>query len=225
MARDHFNDTIDDLFEREKWKEARKLLQEASKKDPESHWMLTQLGVTYYEQRRYEEALERFLASLGLDAECPLTLWHLAGTLDALGKHTAAIEIFTWLLETNRSPAKYSCWESPAWADKLKTDCLYRLGVCFRHLGKKKNAEHCYRQYLNLVLIGANGMYSIEDVARNIRRLHGAAKHRAPRGEIRKAVNTALQTLGRKSPQSRSRMPPSLDEIELMVDRRAAGKR
>ena len=92
----------------------------------------------------------------------PATLWNLAGTLDSLGNHKGAIEIYAWLLQAKNSP-KESCRESTAWADALKTDCVYRLGVCFQSLGKEKEAEHYYRHYLDLLLIGRSGMYSAEN--------------------------------------------------------------
>src|SRR5437867_3450047 len=99
MARRNFSDKIDDLFQRGQWEAARKQLEAERQKDPANHWLLTQLGVTFYEQERYEKALELFQASRELMANCPLTLWNLAGTLDALGKHSAAARIYTWLLE------------------------------------------------------------------------------------------------------------------------------
>src|SRR5581483_5579402 len=120
--------------------EARKLLAGELAKEPDHHWLLTQIGVTLYEQRRYAEALRRFVAALEIVADCPLTLWNLAGTLDAMGKPAAAIPIYSWLLESDRSPADDACWESREWTDALKTDCVYRLGVCLQHLGKKDAA-------------------------------------------------------------------------------------
>src|SRR5262245_53861348 len=115
MARATFSDRINTLFEQEAWEEARRLLENKQAQDPESHWVLTQLGVTYYEERQYEEAKRLFEKSLKIVADCPLTLWNLAGALDALGKHSAAKRIYTWLLACKKSPEEDPCWESEEW--------------------------------------------------------------------------------------------------------------
>ena len=174
-----------------------RLIQTELDKDPENHWMLTQLGVTLYEQRRYVEALQYFHAAERIVPDCPLTLWILAGTLDALGKHANAIRIYMLLLESNKTPAQDSCWESPEWADALKTDCVYRLGVCFQNLGKKRKAENCYRQFLKLISIGVESIYSIEDVKRQMRKLQGSGRSRGNGSEVRKAFRETIQAAGR----------------------------
>ena len=133
---------INDLFHQNKWEEARKILEIESERDPHSHWVLTQLGVTFYEESKYEDALKLFFTSLNIVDTCPLTLWNMAGTLDALGEYARAVQIYTWLLQSTKSSDEDPCWESKEWTDALKTDCVYRLGVCFRHLGKKLEAEH-----------------------------------------------------------------------------------
>ena len=104
MTAKKLNGKIDDLFARGEWEEARRLLEKEREKAPDNHWVLTQLGVTLYEQQRYEEALPLFLASLKIVPDCPLTLWNLAGTLAALGKHAGAMRIYAWLLQSDRSP-------------------------------------------------------------------------------------------------------------------------
>jgi hypothetical protein len=157
--------------------------------------------------------------------DCPLTLWNLAGTLDALGKHTDAIKIYTWLLETDRSVAEDPCWESKEWTDALKTDCVYRLGICFQHVNKMKKAEHCYRQYLNLLLSGVEGSYSVEDVLRRIRDVHNASDRKLLRRELQKAVDSTLQASGGKTRKGRTNGPPRFDEKKLLSGRRAASRK
>ena len=225
MTGNDLNGKIDDLFERGEWHKARELLEKQRAKEPDNHWVLTQLGVTFYEQRRYAEALELFLASLRIVPDCPLTLWNLAGALDALGKSAAAVPIYIWLLESKKAPEEDPCWESQEWADALKADCVYRLGVCFQHLGKKRKAEQCYRQYLDLLLAGVEGLYSVEDVTRKIRGLHGANHHVGMKPELRKAVRSTLQALGIGPRKSRRNAPPQIGVGETRRGRGAAAKR
>jgi tetratricopeptide (TPR) repeat protein len=187
--------SIEELLAREKWDDARKRLQKELAREPESHWLLTQLGVTYYEQGRYQEALRHFLASLEIVPDCPLTLWNLAGTLDALGKPEEAIAIYTWLIRSKATPAEDPCWESEVWTNALKTDCVYRLGVCFEHQGRKDSAEHCFRRYIDLLLAGMNGSYPIDEAARPVRSLGNRPRSRSKR-EVRKAFDSALEDAG-----------------------------
>jgi tetratricopeptide (TPR) repeat protein len=176
---------IEELLRRGDWAKARRLLERERAADPDNHWLLTQIGVTLYEQRRYQDALETLSASRRLLPSCPLTLWHLAGAMDALGKHAAAARIYRQLLNSTASAAEDPCWESPKWTERLKTDCVYRLGACLEHQGKKRAAERCYRQYLDLLLLGIEGLYSVNDVTERIRNL--------PRGGNRSGAERALR--------------------------------
>jgi tetratricopeptide (TPR) repeat protein len=185
------SDRINHFFKSSAWLEARKLLEAERKKDPDNHWLITQLGVTFYEQKQYTKALRLFLASQKIVPDCPLTLWNLAGTLDALGKHNSAIRIYTSLLQSKTSSEQDPCWESQAWSDALKTDCCFRLGDCYRHLGKRILAEHWYRQYLDLLLLGSDGTYSVQEVTEGIKALHGVNGLPA-NGRAKKAVQSAL---------------------------------
>src|SRR5437660_10867347 len=115
MAAANLGDRISDLILGEEWEKARALIEKALKKEPESHWLLTQLAETYYEQRQYKKALGLLLKSLEIVPDCPLTLWHLAGTLDALGYAAGALRLYIWLLESRKTPAEDPCWESREW--------------------------------------------------------------------------------------------------------------
>jgi tetratricopeptide (TPR) repeat protein len=224
MTGDQFSDKIGTLFRRGAWETARKLLQRERDKDPDNHWLLTQLGVTFYEQGRYDEALPYFRESLRIVPDCPLTLWNLAGTLDALGRSREAIPIYAWLLASEKSPADDPCWESREWADALKADCAYRLAVCFEHLGKKGNAERWYRQYVDLLLKGIDGSYAIEDAMLRIRGLHVNGNHGGREGEVRKAVKATLQASGIEPRKARRRPLPDLKLGKLKAGRRLARK-
>ena len=217
------SDRINDLFHRKKWDAARKLLELARKKDPNSHWLLTQLGVTLYEQGKYKDALKMFLASQKIVPDCPLTLWNLAGALDALGKYPAAKRIYTWLLESKTSPDDDPCWESKEWTAALKADAVYRLGVCFQHLNEKRKAEHCYRQYLDLLLVGIDGTYSAEDVTKRIRSLHQSDKTNGAADELRKRVESTLRGSGIARIKGHRNGPPVIDGKKLLVGLSAKG--
>jgi tetratricopeptide (TPR) repeat protein len=223
MARKDVGARVNELFSEERWDDARALLREALGKEPKSHWLLTQLGVTYYEQRRYGEALRILLDSLEILDDCPLTLWHLAGTLDALGRSREALRIYSWIIDSDRSADDDPCWESREWTDSLKTDGVFRLAVCLRHLGKKKAAEECYRRYLDLRTTGVDSIYSSEDAIREIALLHEPTRSGARGGKRRDAFVSALQTAGIK--RSNGKAPPKFIGKEPRPGRRVASKR
>lgn len=191
---------VETLLHQQRWEEARQLLQKELVREPNNHWLLTQLGVTHYEQGQYQEALKSLLPSLDIVPDCPLTLWNLAGALGALDRPEEAIAIYTGLLRSNKSAADDPCWESDEWTEALKTDCVYRLGVCFQHLGRRKSAEHCFRQYINLLLAGMNGSYSVEDAAAHIRKLPKKGKRERVK-EVREVIDSTLQDAGIQSIQ------------------------
>lgn len=208
--------TLETLLQQGAWEEARKQIEQELKRRPDDHWLLTQLGVTYYEQGRYRESLDPLLKSLKIVPDCPLTLWNVAGALDALGKPKPAISIYTWLLRSTKSAADDPCWESEAWADSLKTDCVYRVGISFQHLGRRDSAEHCFRQYINLILAGMNGTYAIEEAADHIRELHGNGQQRLGK-DLREAIKSTLQDPGVQSIQGGRHKLPKLSLPELLA--------
>lgn len=225
MAKENFSDKINSLFARSEWVKARRFLEAERKRDSQDHWVLTQLGVTYYEQRRYAKALQLFRTSREIVPDCPLTLWHLAGALDSLGKHTDAMKIYAWLWRSKTSAEQDPCWESETWAQALKTDCVYGLGVCLQHLAKKNEAERFFRLYLNLLLSGSDGMYSVEDVSRKIRELHRGSKHRFVEGDARKAVNSAVHALTGKAKNGVGSELGNARDKDSSVGRRVVSKR
>lgn len=84
---------IEDAIKRDDWKGARQLVRAALRQQPDSHWLLARLALTYYEEFDYERALAFGQQAYELAPHCPLVLWDLAGTLDMLGRHRDAIAI------------------------------------------------------------------------------------------------------------------------------------
>ena len=63
---------IEGLIRDEKWSAARKAIKAALKFEPDSHWLLTRLGLTYYEQRDYAASLVHVERARELEPRCPL---------------------------------------------------------------------------------------------------------------------------------------------------------
>lgn len=120
--------TLDDLLEAGEWELARQRLERELGYDPLNHWLLTQIGVTYYECKQYRKSLTWFMKAYKIVPDCPLTLWNIAGALDALRKHALAVKIYSWLLDSKRTSDDDPCWESDEWTDSLKADASIGSG-------------------------------------------------------------------------------------------------
>lgn len=55
--------------------------------------------MTYYEEFKYEKALEYDSQALSLAPNCPLALWGYAGSLDMLGREREALKIYQRLVK------------------------------------------------------------------------------------------------------------------------------
>ena len=100
---------IDAALRRGDWPQARQLLQLELKREPDNHWLLTQVGVTLYEERRYKSAMKQLAHSIRIVPDCPLTLWNLAGTLDALGRPEQAIPVYVRLIRSTTTASDDPC--------------------------------------------------------------------------------------------------------------------
>ena len=157
------SEKIDDLFAKEKWKEARALLSKEIERrgDDAGHWLLTRLATTYYEERQYKKALQLSEKALALAPHCPLALWDHAGTLDALGRSEEAIDVYMSLIQ--RDPERVGqeeCGEGVEWAVGLLTDCFYRVSVHLKHLNRPQPAWKFFLWFAQLVTAGAPSTYA-----------------------------------------------------------------
>lgn len=190
---------LEKLLRNGDWAAARAMIEEELKESPHDHWLLTQLGVCLYEQRKYKQALKPLTASLKIVKDCPLTLWNLAGTLDALGEQKRALGIYDWILKSSKSAQVDPCWESPEWTEALKADCTYRVGICLKKLGNNEEAVQCFQRYLEFLSQGIEGTYSAEDAVRKIQNASGNGRDELSAAKSQKtvrAVVSVLKTLG-----------------------------
>ena len=84
-------DTIESLIAADDWKGARRVITTALQREPNSHWLLSRLALTYYEEFEYERALALERQALELAPNCPLALWGYAGSLEMLDRPREAL--------------------------------------------------------------------------------------------------------------------------------------
>jgi hypothetical protein len=72
---------IEAAIRTEKWERVRQLIRAELKEEPDSHWLLTRLSLTYYEEQAYRKSLSYSRKALKLAPRCPRALWDYAGCL------------------------------------------------------------------------------------------------------------------------------------------------
>jgi tetratricopeptide (TPR) repeat protein len=156
----------------DEYQKARKLIQLALKKNPDDHWLLSRLALTYYEQFKYDKAYSIELRALSFAPKCPMVLWGAAGSLHMLGRQNEAILIYKRLVKRGvKSLAFGECGEGIGKARGLIADCLYRLALCYELLGNKVAAAKYYQQHLDQRGPGCHSIYSIREVRKEYRNL------------------------------------------------------
>ena len=170
---------IESAIRADRWKEARRLIRIALREQPDDHWLLTRLSLTYYEQSNYRRALSYSKHALRLAPRCPLVLWDYAGDLDMLGRKTEAARIYHGLVRRGvRSIAFGRCGEGLARARGLVADSLYRLAHCYRDLGEQSKAVAYLRKHLQRRGPGCHSIYPIGEVRKELKQLTSLSSQR-----------------------------------------------
>jgi tetratricopeptide (TPR) repeat protein len=170
--------SIEERIAEEDWPGARKLIRAELKRTPNSHWLLTRLGLTYYEQRQYARALQIEERALRISPGCPLVLWDYAGSLQMLKRHAEAVVIYSRLIRQGaRSIAYGECGEGLAWARGLVVDCHYRRGESYRALGRKRAALADLVKHLDGRGPGCRSIYPLREVRAALSQERRVPKH------------------------------------------------
>lgn len=156
---------IEDCIAHERWEAARHLIKAALIDNPESHWLLSRLGLTYYEQFDYQKALEIDEKALTIAPDCPLVLWDYAGSLEMLERQQEALAVYRRLIERGVDAlANDDCGEGRARARGLYADCFYRMSHCFLALNRKDEALDALQRHWEQRGPGYRSIYPIRAV-------------------------------------------------------------
>lgn len=156
---------IERLIEQKKWAKARALIQEQLVSAPTDHWLWLTLSLTYYEQKQYEKALECSKLAVEYQPDCPLALWHYAGSLFMCGREDAAFAIWAILLDKDLDEvADGECGEGMDWAMQLLNDVHYRIGRYYEWKRKLEQARVSFEKYLHNRNHGVGSIYDKKQV-------------------------------------------------------------
>jgi len=132
-----------------------------SRVSSDDHWLLTRLGLTYYEEHNYKKALFYETQALRLAPKCPLVLWDYAGTLEMLGRDKEAIAIYRKLVkrgvdkiaygECGEGRARDGLWQIVSIESQSATRKLVNIGrLSLTTIGISGNAERDVNRYTRL---------------------------------------------------------------------------
>jgi tetratricopeptide (TPR) repeat protein len=165
---------IEKLIKAENWPAARRAIRVRLRSAPNDHWLLTRLGLTYYEEKRYEQALKYELRALEKMPNCPLVLWDYAGSLDMLNHTQQALDVYRRLIRRGIPAIAYgNCGEGLAWARGLIADCYYRIAHCYAAQRRRNMAVKSLNNHIALRGPGCRSIYSLANVREELRRLQG----------------------------------------------------
>ena len=161
--------SIEDAIALEDWSKARRLIREQMGRKPNDHWLLTRLGLTYYEERRYRRALQYSLKALQIQPYCPLAIWDYAGTLDMLGRRKETLQLYRWLINRGEDTLAYGqCGEGIGSARSLIADCFFRIAQIYEETGQRKKAIAAYRAHLTRRTRGTRSIYPLRTIRKRI---------------------------------------------------------
>jgi tetratricopeptide (TPR) repeat protein len=156
---------VEKLIESERWDAARAEIRRLLRREPTSHWLLTRLSLTYYEQYRYRTALRYAEAALAIQPRCPLALWDYAGDLQMLGRHREALDVYRRIVRRGATRiATGECGEGLARARGLVADCHYRMAQSYKDLGDRRHSDSHFEKHLDLRGPGCQSIYRLEEL-------------------------------------------------------------
>lgn len=149
----------------EDWPRARRLIKSELRHRPTDHWLLSRLALTYYEQRKYEDAIRWDTKALQIAPYCPLAIWGYAGTLDMLQRYDEALTIYRWLASWNEEELAHGeCGEGIRKARSLVTDCHYRIARIWEAKRQWKRSAAEYKKHISRRKSGSGSIYPLRDV-------------------------------------------------------------
>ena len=170
-------EAIEKAIARDEWVRARRLIRAALSREPDSHWLLSRLALTYYEQRQYHKALNYEIRALQIEPYCPLAIWGYAGTLDMLERDKEALEIYRWLISWGEDELAYGqCGEGIQRARSLIVDCFYRIAGILQCIGQHQMALRFYKEHLSRRTRGTRSIYPLKAVKSEMKALQERAK-------------------------------------------------
>jgi len=160
---------INELSRQEKWEEIRALILQWLEDEPNEHGLLAELSKTYYEERKYDIALDYIKQAKKIAPHCPVVLWYYAGTLDMLKRNEDAIQLYKNLIRRGIDKIAYGeCGEGIRAARRLVNNSHYRLGLLYARIGNFHLAAKCIKTHIANRNRNCISGYKLRDVRKDL---------------------------------------------------------
>lgn len=171
MSPKRTNQHLERLLREGDWPRARHALKAQLVKQPESHWLLTMVGLTYYEQSQFRRALRYARKAAAIEPRCSLVRDKLALTLWMLNQDAEAIGLWKGLIRDGpRRLSRGRCRESLAWNRTLVNDCRLMLAKAYFESGDVTRTRRYLGTYLRVRRSGVRTWIPRDNLARFLRR-------------------------------------------------------
>jgi tetratricopeptide (TPR) repeat protein len=175
-------EVVENLIEKEKYKEAKDEIILLLEEYPDDSWLLTRLSTTYYELFDYENALYYAKLAYAISPNDPLILWDYACALDMLQKHMEAIDLWKRILNLGIEEIAYGEYgEGLKWGKSLYNDCNYRISMSYLDINQYKESIDYLNFHIEKRQRGISSLYSLREVKdklKEIQKIINSTAHR-----------------------------------------------
>jgi tetratricopeptide (TPR) repeat protein len=166
------SELINECFANEDYKSAIDFLNQKIGDYPDDHWLFAQLGISYYELKEYDKALQFSSKAVELSPKCPLSLDYYAMILFANQHTEQALQIWNNLLNTEINELAYDqCGEGLNFTKSLINDIRFALGDVYVELNDKRKALSYYKSHLQNRHRGLYSNYTKKQVEKEINQI------------------------------------------------------
>ncbi len=163
---------INQCFKNENYTEAIELLQKALIVEPDNHWILGQLGISYYEIFNYQTALKYSTQAYEIATECQMVLEYHAAILHANGKILESKALYEKLLSRSVEEIAFGeCGEGIKNAKSILNDARIGLADIYSDLNEPEKALELFEEHLKLRQRGVFSNLKRKEIVKEINEL------------------------------------------------------
>ena len=147
--KEDFSNKLNKLFERDKWQEAKILLEKEIDKFPNEYFLLTSLSTVYYNLKSFEDSLSFAERAIELEPNDALVIYDYGCALSALNRNEDAIAQWHRILHMDIEEIAFGDFgEGLRWAKSIVNDSRYRIANCALEMGDKVKAKEMIAEHL-----------------------------------------------------------------------------
>ena len=147
--KENFSNKLNDLFEEDKWLEAKAILEEEKEKYPNEYFLVTSLAKVCYNLKLYKEALSYAEKAMEIEPNDVLVIYDYGCALSALDRNEEAIKQWDRIIEMDIKEVAYGDFgEGLKWAKSIINDSRYRKAICSLEIGDKVEAKKLIETHL-----------------------------------------------------------------------------